>query len=343
MALIDPVSSINKIFRDGTRQVPYPVFMSCFNKLVKDPRSVEPHAPCEDLKEFFRGACMALDLGIADPMGRPEERKDEFMEAIYPVWKTALPPEEFQPYQDILDGKVRRQLERDRERERVRQVEEAEISRQEEAALAEAQSERAGLDELARTAIQESEKEERRKKAQRAEPAATPEAAAEEAPGRAGTTVFGDVQTTDFGTMGDLIRALESGQLPVIFTRNRKGRPYARYPFREHHVALQLLKAGESYYLLLSYPRGVVHIPDAAELARVVLTRMDYEQAGTFNYEKMEGQFKYKIRLGSRAISLAQKRPFAFKPIALGRALETLHNDLVTLLDGLDHETRWRM
>jgi hypothetical protein len=163
MSLIDPVAAINKIHREGRHPVPYPAFMNCFNRLIKDLHTLEPKPPSEDLKEFFRAVCMGMDLGIADPGHRGEDRRREFYERIYPVWKASLAEEEFQRYQDILEGKSRREQERQREQERDREAREREERQRkfEEHTLEQARPMIAGLARDALDALAEAREEER--------------------------------------------------------------------------------------------------------------------------------------------------------------------------------------
>ena len=128
----DPVASINQIFQEDSRRVPYPVFMRCFDALMKEPGGTEPEEPSADLKETFRAVCLAIDVGIADRQQRDEDRIEEFYEHIYPVWKEALPESEFQAYQQILDGQVGERMRQRRREEQKKCAEEARKRREKE-------------------------------------------------------------------------------------------------------------------------------------------------------------------------------------------------------------------
>src|SRR6056297_2432410 len=116
----NPVENIRNLYAEDSRPIPYPVFMKCFDALLKDPPDPTPATPSDDLKPHLRAVCMALDLGIADQQDRESDRRQEFEEHILPRWKEYLPEAEFKAFRELLTGKVRKRMERMRREEQKR-------------------------------------------------------------------------------------------------------------------------------------------------------------------------------------------------------------------------------
>jgi len=334
MLLIDPVGSINKMFLDGTRPVPYPLFMTCFNKLLKDPQRIEPNAPSENLQEHFRAVCMALDLGIADPTGRGEDRKKEFYQHVYPVWKQALPETEFQRYQEILDGTTRRRRLEERQEEQRRQAEQARLAMEQAAAEAAKVKQGPRFADLTKAVLEMEGSNGVVLTRQVRRP--TPRPARPSTPAIPGMEAAVPVH----GSVEELIDALGAGEVPLQYAERGSKLSFARYAFRGENVSLQLVKTSNGYYLLLSYPRGYTQLAGAAEAVKAYMTGLGYEQTGPFFFEKTQGELTFKASLGAHSTNLAEKRGFPFTSASLARALGGLHEKLVALIEELEKELR---
>jgi len=315
MLYIDPVGAIAKMHREGTRKVPYPVFMTCFTKLLKDPGSVEPLPPSEELKQYFRAVCMALDLGIADPERREENRRREFFERIYPAWKAALPEAEFQTYQEILDGKLRERIERDRREQQQREAEEAQKRREELAAARSEEERRAMFQRLMRAALRETETE-------------------EEAVGAAATAVAGP--TPERRTVEELATAVARGELPIWYSDPASRKPYACYRYRNQTVVVQLVKTRHTYCLAVRYPKGYARRVGAGVIINKLMQERGYVERKPFSYFKEQYFFVTRIRFGSTSTNIVQQRRAEFTVHALAQALRAVHAELERILDALE-------
>jgi len=310
--------------------------MNCFNRLLKSPPSLEPNPPSEDLKEHFRAVCMAIDMDISDPGGREEARKEEFYKHIYPVWKEALPEAEFQRYQDILDGTTRKRATQEKEERRRLEAEEAEKRREEAAAKAAQEDEGMGLAALSQAALEAEE-------AMDAGPRRRLRRRAPRPPATGGPGVLEEgVPAPVLDSIDELIDAVAEGELRVEYSRRSARRPFAHYRFRDENVSVQLVRTSNSYYLLVSYPLGFSELPGAAEVVNAVMTSMEYEQTGPFAYEKKQGELAFRVSLGAHSTNLAEKRLFPFTPTTLGRAIEQMNDDMVTIIARIEGDLRRR-
>ncbi len=332
MQLVDPTASVSKMFRDGNRLVPYPLLMACLNRLLKDPSALAPHPPSEDLRPLFRAACMAVDLGVADPLERDEERKKEFFEHIYPVWRQSMSAEEFQPYQDILDGKTRQRMEQQREEEGRRRAEEAQEALEKAAEEAAKPRQRLRFVDLTQAALEADEE------VQEVADVGISPRPTRPARRRGPELIVEDLTATLMDSVEDLADTLAAGELPIEYCDRRTRRPYARYRFGDENVTVQLLKTGHAYYLLLSYPRGFAELPGAPEAVQAVMVEMGYQQAGPFSFERVQSEFTFKVSVGAHSTNVVQKRGFPFTAAALGRAVEQLHADLVRILTSIKRQ-----
>ena len=102
---IDQVAKIQNMYREGTGPVPYATFMAVFNRLLRDPDALEPKKPNEDLLPFFRAVCMAASVGILDAEQRQEQRIQEFLDNVYPVWQEALEERQMREYDNMIENR----------------------------------------------------------------------------------------------------------------------------------------------------------------------------------------------------------------------------------------------
>ena len=337
MAIADPVGAIERIFRARSHPVPYPTFMSCFNRLLKDPAGMVPHPPSEELKGVFRAVCMALDIGIADASGRGEDREREFKERIYPIWKQAWPPEEFKSYEDILKGEARQAVEDGEPAARPREVAEPNREpRRTPEKEARPERRRAMVEKLTRAALEA-------EGALRAEPATVgPETIADEIDETEHEGKKVQEETFVKGTAESLALSIETGQVPMRYVRpGTKTKPWARYRIGDTPVALQLVRAGRAEYLLLSYGKAVEALGVKQGAIRTVLAQLGYDEVGEFAFEKVETGLKHKVRFTERSTNLAEKSLSPFTPSTLALSLMTLHNNLVGILEDIDTESRF--
>jgi len=315
MLYADAVGSITKMHREGFHRVPYQVFMTCFNKLVRDPAKVEPYQPSEELKQYFRAVCLAIDAGIADPMGRGEDRKREFYERIYPLWKQRLPQAEFQPYQEILDGRLRERLERERLEQQQREAEEARRKREQALAVRPDEDRHALFQQLTEAALKEAEAE---------------ETAGEEA------TVMMVGPAPERRNVEELATAVSEGRIPIWYGTPEGKKPYAYYYFRKKKVAVQLVKTRHTYCLALRYPRGFAKRVGAGVIVKRRMEEWGYRERKPFSFFKAQYFFTLRARIGNTSTNIVQQRHPEFTVQGLAQALRALHAELVRILRALE-------
>ncbi len=305
------------MFLSGTRGVPYQVFMTCFTKLLKDPATtLEPLAPSDELREYFRAVCQAVDLGIVDSQDRGKDRKREFYERIYPVWKGSLPEGEFRAYQEILEGKVRERMEQERRERERREAEQA--ARQAEEALGKVSEEdvHARFARLTRAALLEADEAE----------AAGEQAAAAAAVGPA----------PELPSMEALADAISEGGIPILYAPPKEKKPCARYRFKDEKITVQLVKTRHSYCLALIYPRGFAKRVGAGVVVGRQMKKWGYHERKLFSYDKEEYFFLLRVKVGPDSTSIVQQRRPQFTVQALSQALRALHAELVRIITGLE-------
>jgi hypothetical protein len=348
----DPVATIKELYEEDTRQVPYPVFMRCFDKLLADPPSPEPAPPADELKDPFRAVCMALDLGIADRERRGEDRREEFHEHILPAWKEFLPDEEFQAIQEILDGTFRERLEEQRRRQ---QMEEAEERRRHEdemasAATRERSARLAGALDAAMRETNEGEETEPPETT--GEPPAQERPGGAEGPGETGREETAEEETPTpqerpkeqpkkkrgvpvARTVDALCQALKAGKLPPRYSPPEDRRPLAHYRLRDKRVAVRLMKKGDSFYVILGYGRSLRTIEGVEQKAASLAADCGYGQASTWAFEKTEDGAAQQIRLGSNSTYVTCRKGRKFEVQELTQVIRRMHQDLNHLLRGL--------
>jgi len=295
--------------------VPYQVFMTCFDKLFKEPSRGEPLPPSEELKQYFRAVCMAVDLGITDPEGRGPDRIREFYERIYPVWKEGLPQADFQTYQEILDGKLRQRLEQERREQQMREAEQARQRREQELAARSREDAHAIFERLTRVALHEAE----------AEPE-TDETAAPAA-----------VQPTpERRTVEELANAIAEGQIPISYSDPQSKKPFAHYFFRDQTVTVQVVRTRRTHCLALRYPKGFSKQVGAGVIVKNMLESWGYRERKPFSYFKEQYFFTIRVRVGATSTNVVQQRHPPFTSHALAQALRALHAELARVVQALE-------
>jgi len=315
MLYTDPVGSITRMHREGFRKVPYPVFMTCFNKLVKDPSEVEPLPPSEELKEYFRAVCLALDAGIADPLGRGQDRRKEFQERIYPVWKQGLREAEFRVYQEILDGKLRERLDRERREQQQRDADEARKRREEPQAARSQDEKHALFERLTQAALKEAE--------------------AEEGGGEEITAVVIG-PAPEHHSVEELAVAISEGKIPIWYSPPEGKKAYAYYLYLKQKVAVQLVKTRHTHCVALRYPRGFAKRVGSGLIVKRLMEEGGYTERKPFSYFKEQYFFTLRLRIGTTSTNIVQQRHPEFTVQGLAQAVRALHAELVRIFNVLE-------
>ena len=339
--MVDPVGAMSRAFRDGTKEAPYPLLMNCLNRLLKDPINVVPLPPSEDLKQFFRAVCMAVDLGIADPQGRGEDRKREFLDHVYPVWKEALSEAEFQPFQEIVDGKVRQRIDQEKKQKQEsseptpRPVRQARVSEESEAARH--QKFARLMEQALREVGDEEEAEEAAAQGSRHAPA--PEPAAPEitpAAAQAKTPTAPLELPLHADTSEELANTISSGDAPLRYSSPKERTFYAQYYLRGEQVTVQLVKSVSARYCVVVYPHGYAQRTGAGVVARNQLAEMGYTERKPLSYEKTVDHRHSRVKLTSTTTSVARRREAEFTPNSLAQTVRWLDGELLRVIHRLE-------
>jgi len=339
MPLINPVQSIEKIYQEGRHKVPYPVFLKCLNKLLQDPAKGTPAQPADELEPYFRGVCQAIDVGVADSLGREKDRQKEFYERIYPVWKQKLSPEKLKQYEDILDATIRHQLDKERhEQEKLdaeihqRQIEEDSIADAEQ----ELHSQFAALSKAA-LAEEDAQAEEEEQQQQQQQQAAPSEAQAEAgaAPDQqpaAPSEGPAEQAAPEAMELDDLVEGIVQGQIPLTYSDPREKKPFVTFLYHGQEFVVHLVKSVHSFYLTVTCPVGLSQRPDAAPEVGRTLSDHGYSESEPLVYKKKAEATNLRLKLGKESAGVALKQDSPFTEQRMTQALLEMHADLTAVL-----------
>jgi len=303
----EPEEVVRNIYLEGMSYVPYATFMRCFNKLIEDPSTGEPREPSEELYGTFEAVCMGVSAGIRDEMNRGEERKQEFYEKIYPVWRRKLSSAQAQRCQMILDGTLK-EGEAAEQREKERQFKKAEEALS--AAIRDAEAK-------ARFKRDGSAAEEPQVLEVEAEQEALP------AGGEAPST--GLPAAPAYPNLYAFTESIESGALNIRYGTKGDKAPFATYMMKEKEVSVRLIHAGASYYLILMYASRHQAGEPLARRLRMCMEKRGFTAKGDYAYSRQHRGHTYTVTLGKGVVSVALKCPEPFKPPSLARAVGVLH------------------
>ena len=319
MGKMDPVESVKSLYRDGMGTVPYAMFMKCFNALLDDPGEVTPKEPSEDHYDQFAAVCMALNLGIRDDLDRGEERREEFMEKIYPLWEEHVPEEKMAEFQALLEGTSEEKGSGREDREKERRFQKAEQAL--DAALREIEAQERGG--AARPSMEETGS------AEEGEVASEPEAQAEEEEEEEAEE---EEQITAFSSVSELTELLAAGQVTAEYHDRNDREPHFRYEFRDEEVSVRLIKAGSAYYTILSF-RGIPdRTPEIGERLKSFMEDKGYERDGDYSFSKASAEYTCKITLSQKRLALALKYGKPLKEKALAKRIKALHSLMQALV-----------
>jgi hypothetical protein len=293
---VDVIAKVQELYMQG-RPVPYLTFMHVFNGLLADPMSVEPRKPSEALREEFRAACMAVNVGILDTEGREEQRAREFREKVYPAWKAALPPAEFAKYDEILRGGLRDK--------RPRLAHEGQLAVQEGADRSRELLKKLGLVEEAPAAPA-------------AEPVELP--ARMRAPRR-------------FTGVDGLCRAIRGGQLKAQYAPKGQEGEFARYALDGKEVIVKLAEAEGRHYTVLTIGVGRSNVRDAQERIDDLAAGMHYVRMADYAYMRRDEDLVYTLTVGPNVSHMACAATEQGAEDDLVRRIERLHRDLGELVE----------
>ena len=337
----DAIGKIQQYYTDGSRQVPYLTFMNVFNDLLDDPVKIVPKEPTEELKEKFRAACMAVNIGIYDTEGRGEDRAREFHEKIVPVWKAKLPAPEFAKCNDILAGGNRAKA----------------VKAEEKRAGADTVTESTSLktaDLLRRLGIAPDDKavQEKPKPAApapapvKASPVQQPaeEAFELESPGG---VALEEPDTSEvlpprgglpsvFASIDELVDALRLGRLLVAFNPREDAAPFARYRIGSHEVQVRLVDGNTRNYVIGAVGIGFAQIPDGQKLLDGMAEDMGYRKTEDATYRRKEGDFLLRFRIEPNRVDLPCGYPKGAGLDITIQQLQKVHRDLGELLERLE-------
>ena len=347
MPTIDPIKSIEKMHQEGLHKVPYPVFLNCFNKLMEDPIRGKPAKPTDELEPFFRAACMALDMGVADSLGRAEDRQKEFFGRVLPLWKEALPQAKFQPYQDILNATIRKRLDKERREKEKGEAEERQKQREQESAAAAEQELHTEFAKLSKAALKEpgievEEKKQGTAATKPAAPASTPAQAAatpaaEAAP--AATPIVVAPQRPAPQTTQELeavLHAIREGRMPIQYSDLQSKRPLVCYAHEGRRFLVYLVKSANSHYLTVTFAEGLAGRPEAERNVINALGARGFTEVDPLIYEKQGDSSTLQVKLSRQSTGIALKQEAAFTQQTLAQTMRDMHDVMTAVLHALE-------
>ena len=352
----DAMGKIQQIYMEGTRPVPYLTFMNVFNDLLEDPIKVVPKEPSDELKEKFRAACMAINVGVHDTEGRGDARVREFKEKVLPVWQGALPADEFGKFNDIIGGGMRAKF-RDESEKR---------------AGADTVSESGSLktsELLRRLGIAPQEGE----GAAQAEPGAeeepdveidvTPKAPSKdeaifelenadafelEAPGGGAleepesSEIFpSDAEDLPrvFPGVDALVEAVRGGRLHVQFGAREDLSPFARYRLGDYQVEVRLVDGNTRNYVIGAVSVGYSSMPNGQDTMDDIAAEMGYNKTDEVTYRRREGDFLLRMRVQADRIDMPCGYPKGDGAAVVAQQIQKVHRDMGELLERLQQQT----
>ena len=306
--VVDPVGKIQEFYLDGTRSVPYLTFMSVFSALMKDPVSLTPAEPREDLRETFRAACMAVNVGVVDKEGRAEKRVTEFREKIYTLWKKRLDPAEFAKYEEVINGAMRAKLREKEEKKRVAAQQESESSRRM----------------LAKLGLLEMTEEE-----------APPPSAAD-------VVASGDAElparlayAKRFNSIDEICKAVHGGEMKPLYTPQQQNKEFAKYPLGDREVTVKLAESSGQEYTILVIGIGSNDIPDAGVRLEEFAVDTGYSWVTDNAYIRRTPDLVFTLKMGREVTSLACTLVKGAKDPGVVAYLQRLHRDFGELVERL--------
>ncbi|MCD6417085.1 MAG: hypothetical protein J7M08_10395 [Planctomycetes bacterium] len=323
---VDLCGRIQRIYMDGLAQVPYPSFMNILNELLIDPVKIEPKPPTEELYQYFRAACMAVNVGVFDVEGRGGERVREFQEKVYPFWKDNLPPEDFRQFEDIMRGALRnknRASSKQAESEAALQIDPNAVS-QKTATL------------LERLGLSKDERSEAGRpppapaQARQAPPEDVPlemEVEEVESSDAAASTVFDSID--------DFVTAARQGQVKLKRTTREQNEPSARYRLHEQEVQVKVFQEENQLYVVLTVGIGRQQAPGDAEWLDLLAAQMGYVRMADFAYMRKVGDTFRTLKVTPASASLACALTRIREPETLLLSVQRLHRDLGELVEKL--------
>jgi hypothetical protein len=299
---VDIIGKIQELYMQK-RPVPYTAFMHVFNALLEDGRGAPPKEPSAALKEQFRAACMAANVGVVDTEGRAQERLGEFRRSVVPAWREKLPPGEFARFEEILGGEM--------SKKRGLKANAAEGVERESESRRRALLKRLGVDEL-ETVI---------------EPAAAVLAADVELPARLRVA-------RRFGGVDELCRAMRAGELEPEYRARGKAGDFARYALDGVEVTVGLAEADGRRYTVLT-ARGVGRGAGSGQAPDDAAAEMGYRRMGDSAYMRTGDGLVCTLKIGADTVSIAcaaADEGAAPEPL---RLIQKLHRDLGELAERL--------
>jgi len=348
----DAMGKIQQYYLDGSRPVPYLTFMHVFNDLLEDPTAVIPKEPSEELKEKFRAACMAVNVGVFDTEGRGDDRVREFKEKVLPVWQQKLPAEEFAKYQDIIDGGMRAKFRKEKTPASAETITESATSKTSDLLRRlgiTPEPQEGAASETISTAEAETVPELEPEVAAPTEPAdlaeaaedvfelESPEAFALEEPEELEVGVPPEETIPEvFESIDALVQAVRSGLLPTDFRPLQDMTAHSRYRLGEREVTIRLVEGNTRNYVIGAVECGYQQIPNAEDVLDDIATEMGYRKSDEFTYRRREGDFLLRFRVLPERVDMPVGYPKGGGPDILVQQIQKVHRDLGELLERLE-------
>jgi hypothetical protein len=326
---LDMIGKIQQLYRED-RPVPYLSFMHMLNALYADIQELEPKEPNDDLREFFRAACMCVNVGVLDTQDRGEDRIREFRDHLVPVWKAKLPPEDFAKYENVLRGKLRSSSEKN--------PADVEVDEKADALLKKLGLVPGGG---GRTTPEEPAPQAEPAPQPEPEPTPAPEPAPQPAP-VIGSGPQGSTETqiipgglAGVNTVDTLLQAIRSGEVVAEYVPREQSEEIGSYAVDGVGVGVKLARTDGRDYTVLRAEIGRSSVANPHEVLDLFAAEMGYVRMADYAYMREDDEFVYTLRVGRESTNIACATVAEAAEGEIARRIARLHMDLGELVERL--------
>jgi hypothetical protein len=329
---LDIIGKIQQLYRED-RPVPYLSFMHMLNGLYEDLQELKPREPSDDLRELFRAACMCVNVGVLDTQDRGEDRIEEFMQHVVPLWKAKLPPDDFAKYENILEGRLRSPAKQGPAGGPVDAKAEALLAKlglvpgarpqpqpEEPAALEPAEEEPVAEAPLAGAPEPEPRPE--------PQPALVPDEVSR-------ASVETQVLPGGVDTIDGMLQDIRLGKVSSQYVPRQQSEEIGSYLIDGVKVGVKLAQADGRNYTVLKAEIGRAGVPNPRELLDLFAAEMRYVRMADYAYMREDDEFVYTLRVGRDSTNLACATAAEAEEVEVARRIAKLHMDMGELVERL--------
>lgn len=329
---LDMAGKIQQLYRED-RAVPYLSFMHMLNALYADIEELKPKEPSDDLREFFRAACMCVNVGVIDTQNRGEDRIREFMEHVVPVWREKLSPEDFAKYENVLRGRLRSSSEENPADVEVDEKADALLKK---LGLVPGGGRRPAEAAAPAEPAPEPEPEPAPEPATAPKPEPTPTPAVAEDLDQASveTELLFDGREPG-NTVDDLLQKIQTGEVPAEYVPREQSEEIGSYVVDGVRVGVKLATADGRQYTVLRAEIGRSSVGNPHEVLDLFAAEMGYVRMADYAYMREDDEFVYTLRVGRESTNLACATLAEAGEGDIPRRIARLHMDVGELVERL--------